>query len=374
MVKEVIKVKDNISLDSITHQQIEIQIIEKLQRVLENIPILSNVDVSNARRNEFDIEAHANIGEQKKLHIICEIKKKAEPLHIRNAVNQLKKYKMMLEQEYDNDFYCMIAAPYISQASSRIFEEEEMGYIDLSGNCLIKHHSIYVRVEGNPNSYSEKRGSKSIYERSSIRSSIILRNLLQNPRKKWKVQELADISSSSIGQVSKVKKFLEEREFITSSKNGFSINKPKEVIAEWAKVYNSKSNTVYECYSLDSIPQIEQKLIDMNDAKGIESFLTCFAGAVRYAPTVRYNKVHVYIPLQDLQEAIMFLGCKKVSSGSNISIIVPYDQSVLYDVRMIKSSMVVSPVQTCLDLMMLKGRGEEAATAVLEKEFTSNER
>lgn len=366
----MLKVKDDITIDNITHQQIEIQIIEKLQRVLESIPILDNIDVCNARRNEIDIEAYANIDSYQKLHIICEVKKKAEPLHIRNAVNQLKRYKMLLEQVNDNNSYCMVAAPYISQASSRILEEEGIGYIDLSGNCMIKHQSVYVRVEGNPNKYSEKRGSKSIFERSSVQSSIILRNLFQNPDKKWKMQELADVASSSIGQVSKVKKFLEEREFITSSENGFSVNRTKEVISEWAKVYNSKPNTVYECYSLDSIPQIEQKFIEMKEEKGIECILTGFAGGVRYSPTVRYNKVHVYVPLQDLQEAITFIGCKKVTSGSNISIIVPYDSSVLFDSRKIKGSMVVSPVQVCLDLIGLKGRGEEASIAILEKEFS----
>ncbi len=368
-MKAVIKVNNKIIIDNITHQQLEIQIIENLQRVLESIPILNNVNVCNAVSNEIDIEAHADLDSYKKLHIICGVKKRAEPLHIRNAVNQLKKYKMLLEQENNNNYYCMVAAPCISQASSRILEEEGVGYIDLSGNCMIIHQSVYVRVEGNPNKYSEKRGSKSIFERSSIKSSIILRNLLQNPDKRWKMQELADISSSSIGQVSKVKKFLEERELISSSKNGFSVNKPKEVIYEWAKAYNSKPNTVYECYSLDSIPQIEQKLIEIKDEKKIESILTGFAGGVRYAPIVRYNKVHVYVPLQDLQEAIKFLGCKKVASGSNISIIIPYDQSVFFDNRKIKGCNVASPVQICLDLMGLKGRGEEAATAVLEKEF-----
>ncbi len=361
--------KNGIPLNAITEQQIEIQIIEKLQIILEKIPILNNIDIYNARRKEFDIEACANIGEDKKLHIICEVKNKAEPLYIRNAINQLNKYKMQFKKEYGHDFYYMIAAPYISEASSKILEEEEIGYIDLSGNCLIKYHSVYVRIEGNPNKYSEKRGSKSIFERSSIRSGIILRNLLQNPDKTWKIQELADVSLSSIGQVSKVKKFLEEREFIKSETSGFSVIKPKEIITEWAKAYNSKKNTVYECYSMESIPQIEQKLIDIKDIKGIECVLTGFAGAVRYAPTVRYNKVHVYVPLQDLQEAIMFLECKEVTSGSNISIIVPYDQSVLFDVRIIKNSMVASPVQTCLDLMGLKGRGDEAAEAILDKEF-----
>lgn len=373
--------KDGGNSDLITEKQIEMQVIEKLQRVLENVPILSNIDVnhsrgykynfydSQSRRFEIDIEAHADICQYKKLNIMCEVKRKYEPLYIRAAADTLKRNKDVLEKENGDDYYCMVAAPYISPASSKILEDEGIGYIDLSGNCMIKHHSIYIRVEGNPNKYSEKRGNKSIFERSSTTSGIILRTLLQNPNKKWKVQELSEMASASIGLVSKVKRFLEEREFIESYREGFSLSKSREVIHEWAKVYNSKANTIYDCYSLDSIPQIEQRLIEMKDVKGIEYALTGFSAGVRYAPTVRYNKIHVYIPLQDLEEAIIFLGCKKVTSGSNISIIVPYDQSVLFDSRTINDSLVASPVQVCLDLLGLKGRGEEAANAVLEKEF-----
>ena len=35
----------------------------------------------------------------------------------------------------------------------------------------------------------------------------------------------------------------------------------------------------------------------------------------------------------------------------------------------IKGIDVVSPVQACLDLLGLKGRGEEAAQAILDKEY-----
>lgn len=361
--------KNEITIDNITHEQIEIQIIEELQRILENIPALKDVDVFTAPQNEVDIEVYANMDTYQKVHILCEVKKKAEPMHIRNAVTRLQMYKMLLGQQSNTDSYCMIAAPYISQASSRILEGAGMGYIDLSGNCMIKYRSIYVRIEGNPNKFSEKRGSKSIFERSSVISSIILRNMMQNPNKQWKIQELADASSASVGQVSKVKKFLDEREYVKSGENGLLINKPKEIIIEWAKVYNSRPNTVCEYYSLDNVPQIEQKISEMRDKKGIECALTGFAGGVRYAPAVRYNKIHVYISLQDLKEAIEFLECKKVTSGSNLSIIVPYDKCVLFDMQIIKGSMVASPVQVCLDLLGLKGRGEEAAVAILEKEF-----
>lgn len=359
----------DIIINNITEDQLCIQICEELLRILESIPVLSNIDVHNSNSRKYDIEACANISLNEKFVIICNVKKRSEPLYVRKAAEQLIMENKHLKINNRDDIYCMIAAPYISQESSKICEDIGVGYVDLSGNCLLKYRSLYVRVEGNLNKYSERRRSKSLFERSSVRSSIILRHILQNPVKKWKLQELADVSSSSIGQVSKVKNFLLEREFIISENNGFYVIKPKELIIEWAKVYNLKPNTVYECYSTNKIPYIEEKIIDMKYKKGIECVLTSFAGAVRYAPSVNYNKIHVYVPLQDFQEAITFLGCKKVTSGSNISIIVPYDQCVLLDARNIKGSLVASPVQVCLDLLGLKGRGEEAAEAILRKEL-----
>lgn len=356
--------KTYLKFNNITHQQIEYQIIDKMLEILENIPVLNNVDVFKSNQNDVDIEASAFFQSGEKLKIICEVKINGEPRYIRTAANQLLEQK-----DYSGYDYCIIAAPYISSASGKICEEMGIGYIDLSGNCLIQYKSLYIRIEGKPNKYKENRSSKSLFERSSIKSGIILRHALQKPDKQWKLQELAYVSSTSIGQVSKVKKFLEDKEFIENESSGFFIAKPKELISEWAKIYNTKSDTIYDCYSIEPIPKIEQRLIEMKETLGIEYALTGFSGAVRYAPTVRYNKVHVYIPLHDLDEAIRYLGFKKVESGANISIIVPYDPCVLMFARKKKEAIVASPVQLYLDLMGLKGRGEEAANAILDKEF-----
>lgn len=349
---------------------IQVKVQEELQRVLEKIPVLRYIDVYSSKNNMYDIEARVNIDSGGSFTILCEVKSKGEPQHVRNAVKQILEAKKIMEQSQEDEYYCIIAAPYISEASGKICEDNGVGYVDLSGNCLLKYKSIYVRVEGNSNKYKESRSSKSIFERSSVKSSIILRYLFKDLEKSWKVQELAEASSTSIGQVSKVKKFLEEREYVVSREKGFYIKKPKELILEWGKVYNTKPNSFCEYYSLDGIPQIENKLVHLKASTGIEYALTGFSGGVRYSPSVRYNKVHAYIPLQDLEETIINLGCKKVTSGSNISIIVPYDPCVLIDTRNIKGNIVASPVQVCLDLMGLKGRGEEEMNAILDKEFS----
>ena len=100
------------------------------------------------------------------------------------------------------------------------------------------------------------------------------------------------------------------------------------------------------------------------------SYITGAAASsgVRYAPVVRYNKVHVYIAPEDIQEAISYLDMKEVNSGSNVVILPLENDSYIKDCRVIGDSAVVSPLQIYLDCMQIKGRGEEMAEAVLRKE------
>ena len=107
----------------------------------------------------------------------------------------------------------------------------------------------------------------------------------------------------------------------------------------------------------------------MKTDTGIDSYLTGLSGGVRYTPVVRYNKVHVYIAPEDIQEAIRYLDMKEVNSGSNMVIFPLENDSYIKDCRVIGDSAVVSPLQIYLDCMQIKGRGEEMADAVLRKEI-----
>jgi hypothetical protein len=127
--------------------------------------------------------------------------------------------------------------------------------------------------------------------------------------------------------------------------------------------------TAYSCYSLDNVSVIEERLKDLKKDMAIDSYLTGLSGGVRYAPVVRYNKMHVYIAPEDIQEAISYLGMKEVSSGSNVVILPLENDSYIRDYRVVDGSVVVSPLQIYLDCMQIKGRGEEMAEAVLRKEI-----
>ena len=132
----------------------------------------------------------------------------------------------------------------------------------------------------------------------------------------------------------------------------------------WKEVSMKAEKYLLEYMMKSNIPA-ERVKKDM----GIDSYLTGLSGGVRYTPVVRYNKVHVYIAPEDIQEAIIYLEIKEVDSGSNVIIFPLENDSYIKDYRVIDDSVVVSPLQIYLDSMQIKGRGEEMAEAVLKKEI-----
>jgi len=65
------------------------------------------------------------------------------------------------------------------------------------------------------------------------------------------------------------------------------------------------------------------------------------------------------------------LELKEVGSGANILLLEPYDEGVLYGCEEVDGLLVASPIQVYLDLKGFRGRGEEAAEALLEQVIMS---
>ena len=66
-----------------------------------------------------------------------------------------------------------------------------------------------------------------------------------------------------------------------------------------------------------------------------------FAAAVRYAPVVRYNKLHVYVNSEDVEKFVNDLELKEVSSGENVRLIVPHDNTPLLYARKINNNLII---------------------------------
>ncbi|OGB88229.1 MAG: hypothetical protein A3H39_03305 [candidate division NC10 bacterium RIFCSPLOWO2_02_FULL_66_22] len=331
-----------------------------LRECLERVPFLS---IKRIRREPRLGSASADIalrlktpdGEQV---VLVEVKSSGQPRVVREAVNQLLQYRSKVPEAYG-----VLVAPYISPQSARICVENGIGYVDLAGNCRLRFRQVYVEREGKPNPAPQRRDLRSLY---SPRTTRVLRVLLLDPKKTWKLQPLAQEAGVSLGQVYNVKKLLVDREWIRTDEEGLRLVEPSPLLTEWSQNYTYRRNAARDFYSLDAPPEIESKLATACRDRSVQYALTGFSAAARLAPMVRYQRVTAYVS-GDFGGLVKTLGLKEVPSGANVTVLSPYDDGVFYGAADINGIQIVSPVQAYLDLIGYRGRGEEAATFLLEQ-------
>jgi len=338
----------------LTENEIRQRTWEALAICTEGIPFLKEpltpIELSEGNLRP-DLAARITLpeGEQR---ILLECKNVGEPRVARNAVNQILRYL-----ERYPDYYGVFVAPYISPRSAEICSKEGIGYLDFAGNCRLCFGKIYIERKGTGNPFAERRDLRSLY---SPKASRILRVLLNDPKRVWKVEGLVEEADVSLGLVSKVKALLRDREWIGEQVDGFALTEPEALLQEWSQNYRFSKNDVRDFYSLKSVPEIELQIADVLAQRSVKYALTGFSGAARLAPLVRYQRVMAYV--DDTQEDVAsLLGLKKVTSGANVSLFTPYDHGVFYGTREIGGILVASSVQIYLDLIGYRGRGEEAA-------------
>jgi hypothetical protein len=326
---------------------------ETLKGVLEKVPFLK---IESIERERDGVDILVNLSaDNKKQELLVEVKSNGQPRMARNAVNQLIRYR----NNYPNA-YLVFMAPYISPQAADICRKDGLGYLDFAGNCYLSFAQVYIEQTGKPNPFRTRRDLVSLF---SPKSSRVLRVLLNNPGRVWKTQDLADEARVSLGLVANVKKLLLDREWITKQ-DGFSLSEPWNLLEEWATVYTYRKNEIRNYYSLKSIPEIESALAQVCKTKDIEYALTGFSGAARFAPAVRYTRAMAYV-YNTREDVASLLNLKEVETGANVTLLGPYDEGVFYGTQEIEDIRVVSPLQIYLDLKGYKGRGEEAAEAIL---------
>lgn len=310
--------------------------------------------------------------------LVVESKASGEPRLAREAIATMRRYSKGQPKSYP-----VLAAPYISPRTADLCREEEVGYVDLSGNCRLCFDEVYIERQGQTNKFAQKRDLRKLY---SPKASRVLRVLLNAPRKPWAVSALAREAEVSIGLAWKVKELLADREWIDDdskmvllshpdklttirrrvSPRRVLLTRPEDLLADWARTYSYRQNKAHDYYSMKKPAQLEPALAEACARRKVRYALTGFSAAERMAPMVRYQRVFAYV-VDGVEALAQELGLKEVPSGANVTILEPYDDGVFYGARPFDNVQIVSPVQAYLDLFSNKGRGEEAAEALLRE-------
>ncbi|MFN7919112.1 MAG: type IV toxin-antitoxin system AbiEi family antitoxin [Bryobacteraceae bacterium] len=294
--------------------------------------------------------------------LLCQIRSTGQPRVAREACLELRE-----AAREDSRAYPVFLAPFISPDAAAICNRFGAGYMDMAGNCRLVFDTVFIKSEGRPNPAVEKRDLRSLF---SPKAERVLRALVASGKRDWRTQALADAAGVSLGQVANVKKLLADREWIEDARGGFRLRSFDEAVMplleEWPKAFRRSRGVAREYYSLKPMAELEASLTKAAERRRQQLGFTAFSGGARMAPAVRFTKATAYVD-GDPQALASDLGLKAVSSGANLSLIEASDAGVFFGSRKIDGAPVVSPVQIYLDLMAIKGRGEEAAQAILEQ-------
>jgi len=334
---------------------------EAIYKCFDEIPFVQlkqiNEKLTNAESGpDFVLRLNTHYG--KKI-IVVEVQSSGQPRLARIIIN-----KISSAADYP-DSYAVFVAPFISNNTSVLLREHGMGYVDLAGNCFISFHGVHIHKKGRANPFLTKRRLGSLYE---AKASRVIRVLLSDPRRPWQLKTLAKEAQISLGHAHNVKQELADREWIKAEPHGIRLVEPTALLKDWSEHYNYLQNKSHHFYSLCSPSELEHNMAHACRELGIRYALSAFSGAARVAPFVRYHRITAYVD-RNVAELAKRLKLKQVTSGENVTLLIPYDLGVFYDSREIECVRIASPIQIYLDLIASPGRGEEAAGFLLEKEI-----
>lgn len=340
----------------------ETDIARRLDQVLGDVPFLRLRPIPRPAATSdtgfdlsFDLTANGT-----RWKVLVEVKSSGEARIARGAIQRILAFARKGQAQYG-----LLAAPYIGEVTRKICKDAGVGFIDLAGNCRLVFDKVFIERRGFPKPEVERRPLRSLF---SPKASRVIRVLFEAPNQAWQVQKLAREARVSLGLAAKVKQRLLDLEYAIEQPDGIKLARPEELLRSWADHFASRKRAAIGVYAAGNLSEIEEALRTYCTAKGVRYAFTQFSGAARAAPFTRYTRGSAYVDANP----VTFLGLlnwKTVDTGANFTLPWPFDEGVFYGARMIGQDRVVSDIQLYLDVMESKGRGEEAATVILEQKL-----
>uniref|UniRef100_UPI003F497694 hypothetical protein n=1 Tax=Cupriavidus necator TaxID=106590 RepID=UPI003F497694 len=340
-------------------KEAEARACEALRRLLEKVPILHIEDIEAAAVSgdwRPDFIARLLVDGREHL-LICEYKSNGQPRYARSALLELRNFVAQRSPQATPVFI----APYLSPAVRQLCAEMGVGYLDLEGNARIAFGGVFIERMVSDKPAAEQRELKSLFRPKSAQ---VLRAMLREPDRAWRVTELSEISGVSLGHVSNVRTGLIDREWASASDDGLVLSAPDALLDAWRDSYTPPSGERLRFYTPlhgSALEGAARNALGMQDGPGHAAFAS-FSAAQWLAPYGRTGTHYFFADEDGLRKLQAALRLSTVSKGENVVVTVPKDLGLLADtLEPAPGAICTSPVQTYLDLSIAGERGAEAA-------------
>ena len=355
---------------------LEIAALHAARDLLGHVPHLE----AGAVRQEHPLGSHALLDgciefehADEAYALLIEVKRSGAPRFVRSAVYQLMGYLAHARESDPGDsgrqWIPMLVSPYLSPESRSICLDHDVAYLDLVGNAHLAFDHVYIdrTVADRP-----KPATRALRSMFTPKAAAILRVLLRDPARAWRVTELGHAADASLGHVSNVRKALLDREWIEKQKDGVTLVQPDALLKTWREEYRRPVGRRITGYTLFHGKQLHERLSGtLNpEPQRPRAIYSLNSAAQWLAPFTRGGTHNFYADEPGAQVLKEVLKLTRAEKGANVTVCIPNDEDLLKDaVEPAPDVFCTCPIVTYLDLWNGNDRDREAADHLASKCF-----
>ena len=351
-----------------TVKELQERAVNAVGALIEDVPSVKMDAVEHDRITAHGSEIDELIGLRhagKSYALVVEVKTNGAPRHVRSGVYRLEscvaRMRASAESSGGRRLIPMLISPYLSPESRAICIAHDVAYLDLVGNVRIVFDAVYVERAVGEKPKSEARALRSIF---TPKAAAILRVLLRDPERAWRVTGLAEWAHASVGHVSNVRKALLDREWMEDRDDGAVLVQPDALLRSWRDRYLRPPGRSIAAYTHLHGKQFDERVrVALNpDREGPRAIYSLSSAAQWFAPYSRTGTQTFYSDDAGAEVLKERLGLKHTGSGANVVVHVPSDESLFDDVsEPAPGVFCTSAIVTYLDLWAGNEREREAA-------------
>ena len=349
---------------------------ETVRDLLAQIPNME-IGAVNYGRNierEYGIDGRIRLSHAGFVYtLIVGVKSSGAPRFVRAGVFQLESYVAhFLQSRHTDDnrrLIPMLVSPYLSPESRAICTDHDVAYLDLFGNAHLAFDSVYIDRAVADKPKSESRTLRSIF---TPKAGAVLRVMLREPGRAWRVANLADKANVSIGHVSNVLKAVLDWEWIEKRDDGVVLVQPDALLKAWGENYRRPFGRRITGYTYLHGEQHEKELTGTLNPypQRPRAIYSLNSAAQWFAPYGRDGTYNFYADETGVQILTEALRLSTVAKGANVVIRVLKDESLFDDaIEPAPGVFCTSPITTYLDLWNGNERDREAAEYIAREFF-----
>jgi hypothetical protein len=287
--------------------------------------------------------------------LIVEVKQRASPRQAADAASRL--VEVAKEAEATG---ALLISNYLSELSRKRLRTAGVNYFDLTGNAwiTIQQPGLLIEVQGSDQDPSPpRRGIRSL---KGAKAARIVRGLC-DVCPPIGVRELARLTESNPGYVSRVLDLLNSEDLIRRGENGQVVETNwQDLIRRWSRDYSiTGTNRAVPCLAPRGLTAVVDHLRTYKKKYALTGSL-----AVPAEASIAVGRL-LSCYVNDLDQAAEHLEVRSTDTGANVLLIEPFD-SVVYDrIRAEDGLVMVALSQCAVDLLTAGGRGPAEAEALL---------